>query len=225
MKYHPVEVRVPMVPARVPTTLVLTAILITQAAALSPPWWERTNQIVAVLKQDPSLVVTTADDGNNNIAISVRLPVNRKDLAAAAALRTEKAQALATLLAPYGTADFNGGTVAITVKSGGKVFAPQTLPATLDDALDLLKTALTGNKLFVEGTVVQVGPRPWYFLVTKATAIQYSNDDISKVGQVATELAADAIAKVYGIEALNNAQNLGGPLFTSSEVCPATGCA
>jgi len=55
-------------------------------------------------------------------------------------------------------------------------------------------------------------------------AIQYANDDISKVGQVATELACDAIAKVYGVEALT-AQDLGGPLSTSCEVCPATGCA
>ena len=73
--------------------------------------WERANQIMSVVKADTSLVVTATDDDNSNVAISVRLPINRKELATAAAVRKDKAQALATLLAPYGTADLNGGTV------------------------------------------------------------------------------------------------------------------
>ncbi|GAB4814554.1 hypothetical protein N2152v2_001600 [Parachlorella kessleri] len=206
--------------------VVLAAVLVTQAAAAVAPWYERTAEIVAVLQRDPSLQVAVKDDSTDQgstIKISVQLQdAGRMGLANPATTQA-KAKALATLLPLYGNADLDGGTVSVEVIYNGNTVPPKALPKTVDDALTQAKRAMTGNKLFVRGFDSGAPGPMGHMLVIKAKVVQYSVDDISKLGGKASVLASDALSNVYGINALDGL-NLDGHISVSNVVCPDTGC-
>ncbi len=103
--------------------------------------WDRTHQIQAALSYDHTLHVAAQEDGQGNVLISVDMDTKHSE--------RSRAQALATLLAPYGTAKFEGGpSVAIRVTFGNEVVAPQPLPKQGDQAFSLAQLALRGNTLF-----------------------------------------------------------------------------
>lgn len=186
---------------------------------LSPPWWLRVNEIEAALKSDPKLkILRKVDDTDTKIRITVGVPCApnncMRDVNA-----TQKAIALATLLAPYGNVDYGAGSVAIRVKLGAREIEPKPLPDTPITATAMVKHALRDNKLFVG--VVQDEELNRYYVLIKAKVVQYWADDLWQFEGMESEVAASLLGRVYSLYLpfLN-----GDILAAATEVCDGDVC-
>lgn len=169
------------------------------AFSLLPEWQIRSNQIQAYLKFDSSLQVdVTSKDDKETITVTLK----NTDTAAA-----KKAQALATLLYPYGNQQWQGGAVITHVVFNGAVVVRKALPTDADNALALTKLAMTGNTLYRQSQVV-TGWNPDFdvsgpnFIIIDCQIIQYVIDQTlykkCNTCGFRSETAASGMANVYG---------------------------
>ncbi len=103
--------------------------------------WSRTKEIQAALSFDHTLHVTGKEDSKGTVLITVDVDTKHS--------KRSKAQALATLLEPYGTVNYEGGgAVRILATYGNEALAPQPLPTDAKAECSLAKLALGGNTMF-----------------------------------------------------------------------------
>ncbi|GAB4814526.1 hypothetical protein N2152v2_001572 [Parachlorella kessleri] len=174
--------------------LVMALTCLHHAHGLQPEWFSRPSQIKAYLKYDPSLQVTeTSKNDTQTITVTVDKTAKNAE---------KKAQALATLLHPYGNQQWKGGAVVTQVVFNDTVVVRKALPTDPDNAFTLTKQALAGNSLYIKGLVEKSPLATIYYIIPAPKVVQYYNDNLFSYGSIASEVAAAGIANVYGLSFL-----------------------
>lgn len=179
------------------------------ANALLPPMFLAANQAQACLNPDPQVNATVVDlsqtttSGGYDAGLTVR--VN-----ACGATCLSKAQAIATLMAPW--AKTNKVSVVVVLGNGPTApLQPGKMPKG-DAAADLVASALTGNPVYRRLSKVGGTPPPAGMVGGDGSnlnaqpvvefapvVVQYSSGDISDIYGQSNKVARDACAEVFGV--------------------------
>ncbi len=138
-------------------------------AQLSPPWYTLWNEIKASIGNDPGVTVNPLVTSQHPFIVPITVTDNNKAVGVASIMRSQ-----------YTLGNI---TVVVQVKNGSGQIVQPVVPSSPDDLVNLAKTALTGNKWFVEVVKKAFSPLPHapvvvYPVFSKAV-IQFYNDDLS----------------------------------------------
>ncbi len=170
-------------------TLLLCFLVVTSAAALSPPWFVQWNKVLVSVGADDGVQVDALDTTASPYVITVHVsdPV--------------KAQAMASILIPQ----YSFGNVQVSVRvldASGTMVQPAAL-GSLQDLLNATNAALASNKLFVGAFPANTGlPVPQVGALFARVVVQFFDDDISEphsnYNATAASVFGDVLTLSYG---------------------------